>query len=216
MRTPWGRRRWHQLFFQVPVLGPLMKKQEWLLVPNLTRVPPDHVVRMAVGQDQIERAVVVIVEVLESPAAQKPGSLRNAVRVRDVVKRLVFVVSVKRKHFLIDIRHKEILPAIVVQIAGVDAHTGTRLAVVAKCYLGLQRNFFPAGLSGCVRTAVDEQKILVKIHPASRDRADALANLPFPGKVVSAKAGCGRSGNKTGSQPRVSPPRRRTEGGFFK
>jgi hypothetical protein len=29
-------------------------------------------------------------------------------------------------------------------------------------------------------------------------RADALANLPLPGKVVSAKAGCGRSGNKTG------------------
>jgi hypothetical protein len=44
----------------------------------------------------------------------------------------------------------------------------------------------------------DEQKILFKIHPASRDRADALANLPLPGKVVSAKAGCGHSGNKTG------------------
>ena len=38
---------------------------------------------------------------------------------------------------------------------------------------------------------------------------------PLPGKVVSAKAGCGRSGNKAGFQPRVSPPRRRTEGGFF-
>jgi hypothetical protein len=33
----------------------------------------------------------------------------------------------------------------------------------------------------------DEQKIPFKIHPASRDRADALANLPLPGKVVSAK-----------------------------
>ena len=29
-------------------------------------------------------------------------------------------------------------------------------------------------------------------------------------------AGWGRSGNKTGFQPRVSSPRRRTEGGFFK
>ena len=28
-----------------------------------------------------------------------------------------------------------------------------------------------------------------------KSRADALANLPLPGKVVSAKAGCGRSGN---------------------
>jgi hypothetical protein len=28
----------------------------------------------------------------------------------------------------------------------------------------------------------DERKILFKIHPASRDRADALANLPLPGK----------------------------------
>jgi hypothetical protein len=35
----------------------------------------------------------------------------------------------------------------------------------------------------------DEQTILFKIHPASRDRADALANLPLPGKVVSAKSG---------------------------
>jgi hypothetical protein len=42
----------------------------------------------------------------------------------------------------------------------------------------------------------DEQKILFKIHSASRARADALANLPLPGKVVSAKARCGRSGKK--------------------
>jgi hypothetical protein len=33
------------------------------------------------------------------------------------------------------------------------------------------------------------KKILLKIHRASRDRADALANLPLPGKVVSAKSG---------------------------
>ncbi len=43
----------------------------------------------------------------------------------------------------------------------------------------------------------DEQKLRLKIHHASRDRADALANLPS-GKVVSAKAGCGRSSSKTG------------------
>jgi hypothetical protein len=42
----------------------------------------------------------------------------------------------------------------------------------------------------------DERKILFKIHPASRDRADALANLPLPGKVVSAKAGCGLPATK--------------------
>jgi integrase len=40
-------------------------------------------------------------------------------------------------------------------------------------------------------------------------RADPSPTCP-PGKVVSAKAGCGRSGNKTGSQPRVSPSRHRT------
>jgi hypothetical protein len=28
------------------------------------------------------------------------------------------------------------------------------------------------------------EKIPFKIHAASRDRADALANLPLPGKVV--------------------------------
>src|SRR3989442_905129 len=54
--------------FQLSVWA-LMKEQERLLVPNLSRVTTDHVVGMAVGQDQIERAIVVIVEVLESPAA---------------------------------------------------------------------------------------------------------------------------------------------------
>jgi len=44
----------------------------------------------------------------------------------------------------------------------------------------------------------DEQKIPFKIHPASRDRADALANLPLPGKVASAKAGCGRFRQQNG------------------
>src|SRR5207249_1468023 len=106
--------------FQLAVRA-LMKEQERLLVPNLARVTPDHVVWMAVGQDQIDRAVVVIVEILESPATQKPGRLRNAVRVCDIVEGLVFIVVVKRKHFLIDVSHKEILPSVVVQIAGVDA-----------------------------------------------------------------------------------------------
>src|SRR4029077_8589997 len=41
----------------------LMKKKEWLFVSNLPRVPANHVVRMTVGQDQVDGAVVVIVEI---------------------------------------------------------------------------------------------------------------------------------------------------------
>jgi len=28
VRTPWGKRKWHQLLFRLPILGPLAKKQE--------------------------------------------------------------------------------------------------------------------------------------------------------------------------------------------
>jgi hypothetical protein len=49
---------------------------------------------------------------------------------------------------------------------------------------------------------------------ASRVGLTPSPTCPSLGKVASAKAGCGRSGNQTGT-PLVSPPRCETDGGFF-
>jgi len=47
----------------------LMEQQEWLPIFHGGRILFDHVVGMAVGQDQIDTPVVVVVEELQSLAA---------------------------------------------------------------------------------------------------------------------------------------------------
>ena len=87
---------------------------------------------MAVGEKQIDVAVVVVVEELQPPAAQQPGRLRDAVGVRDVGERFAAVVPVEREHLLIDVGDEEILVAVAVEVRGVDAHARSRLPLALK------------------------------------------------------------------------------------
>ena len=84
---------------------------------------------MAVGEEQIDGAVVVVIEELQPPAAQQARRLRDAVDVRDVAEGLVLVVLVEREHLLIDVGDEQILLAVAVEVGGIDAHAGARLAV---------------------------------------------------------------------------------------
>ena len=49
------------------------------------------------------------------------------------------------------------------------------------------------------RTPLAQPSMNAFIYACIQSRADALTNLPLPGKVASAKAGCGRSGNEAGN-----------------
>ena len=79
------------------------------------------------ARNEIDEAVVVVVEELQSPAAQQPRRLRDAVRIGDVGEELVAVVPVEREHLLIDVGDEQVLPAVAVDVGGVDAHARARL-----------------------------------------------------------------------------------------
>src|SRR6266545_2982836 len=67
--------------------------QQRLFVFHLRRLYLDHVVGVAVGKDQVWVAVVVVIEELQSPAAQQPRRL--AYFARPVGEGQVFLVAVK-------------------------------------------------------------------------------------------------------------------------
>src|SRR3984885_2580161 len=80
---------------------------------------------MAVGDDQVEIAVVVVVEELQPPTAHQAGGSTNGRIQRDIVEAAAAVVAVERIHFVVDIGDKQIDPAILVVIGGVDTHAGS-------------------------------------------------------------------------------------------
>ena len=121
----------------------LVKEQQRLLVFDLLRVVVDHVVGVAVGQEQIERSVVIVVEEAQSPAAQEARCLRHLVLEGDVAEGLVLAVLVEREHLLIHVGDEEVLPAIAVEIGGIHAHAGAGAAILAESHFGRERDLFP-------------------------------------------------------------------------
>ena len=133
----------------------VLEHQQRLLVFHLLAVLLDHVVGVAVGEEQIHVAVVVEVEELQAPARQQARRLRDAVRGGDVGEELVAVVAVEREHLLVDVGHEQVLPAVLVEVGRIDAHPRARRAVGAEPHLGGQPDLFPLALA-----AVGEEEVL--------------------------------------------------------
>ena len=133
-----------------------MKQEQRFFVFHLHGVVVDHVIGMAVRENEIDQTVVVIVEIFEAPTAQQPCRLRDIIRLRHIAKGLVFIVLVDGKHLMIDIRDEQILPAVSIEVGGIHSHSRTRLPAFAEAHASLQRNFFPFPASIRSRSAVQE------------------------------------------------------------
>src|SRR6266540_4056116 len=94
---------------------------------------------MAVGQKKIGIAVVVIIEKLQTPAAQQASCRTDLARL--VSEGKILLVMVEAEQLLIDIGNKQILPAVAVKVRGIYTHTRARRAVVSEGYACLQPNF---------------------------------------------------------------------------
>jgi hypothetical protein len=90
---------------------------------HLAAVAVDHVVGVAVGQEEVEAPVVVEVEELQSPAREKARGVGDAVDVGGVGEGLVAVVLVQREHLLVHVGHEQVLETVAVHVEGVDAHS---------------------------------------------------------------------------------------------
>jgi len=164
----------------------VMEQQQRLFVFHLHGVGVDHVVGMAVGEEEVDEAVVIVVEIFQAPAAQQARGARDAIGLGHVAKRFVFIVFVDRKHFVIDVGDEEVLIAAAAEVGGVHAHAGARTPGVTEAYAGLQSDFVPFPGASRAGAAVDEKKILdgvvgdEEVHVAvvvdvRGDHAEALA-----------------------------------------
>src|SRR5579863_1281722 len=98
----------------------------------------NFVIRMAVYNEQVDVAVIVVVEEFHSPTAHQAGSPANSHRSRQVVEGLVVVVPIDGIHLLVHVSDEEILPAILIEIRGVNAHPGARPPFLAESDAGFQ------------------------------------------------------------------------------
>src|ERR1039457_6480348 len=79
---------------------------------------------MTVGDQQVEIAVIVVVEKLEAPSAHELGCVGNTRRAGDVVEAFVVFVPIESVEFVIQIGHEQIHPTVPIKVSGIDAHAG--------------------------------------------------------------------------------------------
>src|SRR6185437_5951525 len=83
---------------------------------------------MAVGQQQVEVTVVVVVEKLQSPTAHQLRGFADTGWERCIAESLLLVIVVKGKHFVVNVGLEEVDPAILIVVSRVDTHSRTRFA----------------------------------------------------------------------------------------
>src|SRR6266566_3266020 len=147
---------------ELPVFT-LMEQKQWLFVFHLHRIVINHVIRMATGQQEINRAVVVVIEILQPPSAQQSCSARHAMRLSGVAKSLISVVFVNRKHLVINIGDKQVLPPVSVEIGCIHSHARTGPPALAESNTRLQCNFLPIPAAIGAGAAIHKQKILHRV-----------------------------------------------------
>src|SRR5260221_124312 len=147
----------------------------------MRRVHFDFVVRVSIRDEQILIAIVVIIEELYAPAAHEPGGTADSGCTGHVIEGFVVPIAINGVHLLIDVGDEQVLPAVLIEVRGVDAHARSSPAVLTEANTGSEANFFKLAVA-----AVSKEKILdcivrnEKIHPAvvvdiSRDNSPRLA-----------------------------------------
>src|SRR5256885_12061507 len=133
----------------------------------MRRVHFDFVVRMSVRDEQILIAIVVVIEELYAPAAHEPRRATDSGRAGYVIEGFVVPITINGIHLLIDVGNEQVLPAILIEVGGVDAHARSSAAILTESNTGGEANFFKLAVA-----AVSKEKILdcvvrnEKIHPA--------------------------------------------------
>src|SRR5215831_6503626 len=154
----------------------------------------DLIVWMAIYDEQVDVAIVIVIEEFQSPPAHQPGDATDAHRPGDIVESQVVVVFVYGIHFMIHVRDEEVLPAILIEVRGIDAHPRARPPLLAEGHAGIQADVHEFSVF-----LVEKQEILdgvvgdEKVHPTvvvdvscynSPSFAQGLGDSGFLGNVL--------------------------------
>src|SRR5260370_37886929 len=91
----------------------------------------DSVIGMAIGHEESNVSVIVVIKELSSPTAHETCGAADTQWAGHVVKGEVSVVVVQGIHFLIDACHEQVLPTILGVVGRLEAHARTRAAFLA-------------------------------------------------------------------------------------
>src|SRR5678815_4885522 len=91
---------------------------------------------MAVGENHVEVAIVVIVEKLHTPTTQQPGGGRNAGGISGIGERTIAPVVVKRIGLMVDVGNKQIHPAILIVVCCINPHARSSFTEAAVAHAG--------------------------------------------------------------------------------
>src|SRR5207247_2498796 len=152
-----------------------------LLVFDLAVPLLNAVIGVAVGEKQVEVAVVVVIEEFHSPAAHQPSGHADAGGHRHVIENFIVAVAVESVHFLVYVRYKQVHPTVLIVVRRVHAHAGAGAAVGAVPDVGLKADLLELSFA-----AVREEKVRhgvvghKQVHPTVvvdivRDNAPSLA-----------------------------------------
>src|SRR5215472_10515728 len=149
---------------------------------------------MAIYDEQVDVAIVIVIEEFQSPPAHQPGDATDAHRPGDIVESQVVVVFVHGIHFMIHVRDEEVLPAILIEVRGIDAHPRARPPLLAEGHAGIQADVHEFSVF-----LIEKQEILdgvvgdEKVHPTvvvdvscynSPGFAQGLGDSGFLGNVL--------------------------------
>jgi hypothetical protein len=166
-------KRWASRIADIfPRSGILLEKKEGLAVAELGMVLLDHNVRMAVGNDQVEVAIVVEVKKLQPPAAHEACDRPDRRSERDVVESSLMVIVVERIHLVVDVGDEKIDPAVLIVVGGVDAHPGAGHAEGIVGHTGEQSIVRKAAPS-----LIDEQRIRRRIAADEKVHAPVVIDV---------------------------------------
>jgi hypothetical protein len=99
---------------------------------------PDGLVDVAVDRDKIEPPVEIDIEERASEAETVARCLADAGVHGDIGVHAGLGLAVERHHFVVEVRDGDAFHAGVIEIGGVDSHSGARLAVLAESHAGAQ------------------------------------------------------------------------------
>src|SRR3984893_3250244 len=122
----------------------------------------DEIVRIPVGEQQIEVAIVVVVKKLQTPPAHEFGGFADTGGKCQVIKRLITIIFIYGEHFAVEVCHEQAHPSIIIKICRVHSHAGSRTARVTVSHAGSGGDLIESSLA-----AIDEKKIGHRViaHP---------------------------------------------------
>src|SRR6266702_4790488 len=114
----------------------------------------DEVVGIAVRKQQVQIPIIVIVEELKPPSTHEPCRHSDSGGTRLIVECFIMIVLVNRETLEIDVGHEQIHPSVLVEVGGIESHTGASTTISAVSHTCNRGIFLKATFA-----AVHEDKV---------------------------------------------------------